>query len=357
MPHGGTYIPTLPSDSGRPYDPYDRHRTPSRTGPPRPSTAVEEDADRPPSEIARQVPPPAPPVHEHVFPRPEDTELADALREQHERLNEAERELAQIAHDAHDSEERREGEFRQNEEARQQIFLDSELRRDAETRQRSDALFHELEERVASVPPLPVPPHDSDQASTIETIRSATQDAASRHAADIQDIVRMEREEFQREREQVAAERERERAEMAAERQHMDEAREARVRELEEELDRVRDELNNERQSRMTEVEEARAAAAERDEALRNQLAEIATMVQQNNACCEENKAMGEERWAEKQRWKHERDDQTQELLGIVARIVEEQTAARQREEDARIANEGKPGEGGRQLWDLFFAE
>ncbi|KAI6126668.1 hypothetical protein F5141DRAFT_1248011, partial [Pisolithus sp. B1] len=91
-------------------------------------------------------------------------------------------------------------------------------------------------------------------------------------------------------------------------------------------------------------ADEARSAAAERDDALRNQLTEITNLVQQNHACCEENKAAGEERWTEKQHWKTERDGQIQELLGIVAKIVEEQNGAKQREEDARRANEGKPG-------------
>ncbi|KAI6126627.1 hypothetical protein F5141DRAFT_997597 [Pisolithus sp. B1] len=94
----------------------------------------------------------------------------------------------------------------------------------------------------------------------------------------------------------------------------------------------------------MTEADEARSAAAERDDTLRNQLTEIANLVQQNYACCEGNNAASEERWTVKQHWKTERDGQIQELLGIVARIVEEQNAAKQREEDARQANEGKPG-------------
>ncbi|KAI6145311.1 hypothetical protein BKA82DRAFT_4312648 [Pisolithus tinctorius] len=361
VPHGDTVIPRLPTDTRErhpphpasvagsvvePHDVHDHRRTPSRTpsrgGPPPPSI-VGGDEGRPPSEIARHVP--APPMPEDGMPGPHDAQLIDALREQHERLNDAERDLAQIVHDAHDAEGRREDEFRSNEEARQHIFMDSEARRDAEARQRSDALFHELEEKVANVPPIPVPPpREADEASMIESIRTATQDAASRHAADVQEIVRMERELLEKEREENAAERERARAELEAERRRLDEAREARIHELEEELNRVRTELDNERQLRMTEADEARSATAERDDALRNQLAEIANLVQQNQACCEDNKTANENRWTEKQRWKNERDDQIQELLGVVARIVEEQNAAKQREEDARQANEGKPG-------------
>ncbi|KAI5994458.1 hypothetical protein EDD15DRAFT_2117474, partial [Pisolithus albus] len=210
-------------------------------------------------------------------------------RERHGRLNDAERELAQTVHEAHDAEGRRDDEFRSNEEARQQIFLDSEARRDAEARQRSDTLFRELEEKVASVLPIPDPPPcDADQHSIIESIRTATHDAASRHAADVLEIVRMERELLEKEREANAAERERARAELGAERQRLDETRKARIRELEEDLSRVRAELGNERQLRLREADGARSAAAERDAALRNQLTEIANLVQENLATSEE---------------------------------------------------------------------
>ncbi|KAI6038622.1 hypothetical protein EDC04DRAFT_1927411 [Pisolithus marmoratus] len=324
-----------------PHDVRDHRRSPSRGGPP-PPTIVEGDEGRPHSEVAHHVP--APPTPGRGTPGPEDVQLVDTLREQHERLNDAERELAQIMHDAYDAEGRRENDFRLNEEGRQQTFNDNEAQRDADARQRTSTLIHELEEKVANVLPTPVPPpRDTDEHSVIESIRTATQDAASRYAADVQEIVRMERELLEKEREANAAERERARADLEAERRHLDEAREARIHELEEELNRVRAELDNERQLRMTEADEARSAAAEREEGLRNQLAEIANLVQQNHACCEENKAASEERWAEKQHWKTERDGQIQELLGIVARIVEEQNAAKQREDDVRQANEGKP--------------
>jgi len=212
VPPGGTTIPRLPSEGGKSHryppsaagsvagiphdmrdphdiqdphdmrdprdmrDPHDRrdpHRMPSQGEP-----QMAEGSGRPPSEIAHRVP--APPTPEHILPGSEQTQLADdALRDQHERLDEAERELAQIVHDAHDSEMRREDKFRSNEEARQHTFLENEAQRDAETRQRGDALFRELKERVASVPPIPPipvpPPHDPEQASIIESIRTAIQ--------------------------------------------------------------------------------------------------------------------------------------------------------------------------------------
>ncbi|KAI5995202.1 hypothetical protein EDD15DRAFT_2112277, partial [Pisolithus albus] len=193
------------------------------------------------------------------------------------RLDNAEHKLAQIMHKARDTEGRRDDEFRSNEEARQQIFLDNEAWRDAEARQRSDSLFRELEEKVASVPPIPVPPR-----------RTSTHDVASRRASDVLEIVRMERELLEKEREANAAERERARAELETERQRLDETRKARIRELEEDLSHVHAELDNERQVRLTEADEARSAAAERDIALRNQLTEIANLVQENLATSEE---------------------------------------------------------------------
>ena len=155
----------------------------------------------------------------------------------------------------------------------------------------------------------------------------------------------MEMELLEKEREQNAAEHECKRAELEAEWQRIYEEHKARVRELEEELDRVCTELDGEQQLCMTETEEAHTAATERDEALRNQLADIVNMVQQNHACCEDNKAANKAHWAEKQQWKTERDNQIHELLGVVMRIIEEQAAARQWEEELRQADENKPSE------------
>ncbi|KAH0831167.1 hypothetical protein J3R83DRAFT_13743 [Lanmaoa asiatica] len=324
----------------------DRH-TPQRAlsrGAPTPMIA-EEDEGRPPSDVVHHVPAPGQPPA-----GPGDSEFENDLRARQERLDDAERQLTHMVHDAQDAEGKREQEFRDNEDARERIFLDNEDRRDAETRQRGDALFHELEEKIANVPPMspispaPVRPHSPDHASILESIHTATQDAASRHASDILDTVRMEREEMARERESLAAERERERARLDEERRLLDEEREAKIAALEDELARTRAELDNERQLRMTEADEARMAAAERDEALRNQLADLTNMIQQNQALCEEKKALMDERWAEKQRWKEERDGQMHELMGMVSRLVDEQAAAKQREEEERQANEGKPG-------------
>ncbi|KAF8556599.1 hypothetical protein OG21DRAFT_1482945 [Imleria badia] len=339
MPSRGAAPPSMIAEEDDRRGP---ERMPSRGAPP-PSMLAEEDPRRPPSEMIHHVPAPSQQLPSGLG------DFEDALRARQERLDEAERGLDQIAHDAQDAEGRRENEFRDNEDARERIFLDNEERREAETRQRGDELLNELEERIANapqVPPLPVPPpvQEPDHASIIESIHTATQDAASRHASDILETVRLEREEMARERESLAAERERERAHLDEERRLLEDEREAKIAALEEELARTRTELDNERQLRTTEENESRMAAAERDEALRNQLGDLTNMIQQNQALCEEKRALMEEHWAEKQRWKEERDGQMQELMGMVSRLADEQAAARQREEEQRQANEGKPG-------------
>jgi hypothetical protein len=330
-----------PSDTRDRYPP---RRTASRGRPP--SMIAEEDSGRPPSDMVQHVPPP---THAREPSGRDDAEFENALRARQERLVEAEDELTHIIHDAHNAEARRGEEFNQAEDAREHVFRENEDRREREARERSDAIFQQLDERAASVPPIPVPPpqpqeQDHDHASIIESIHTAAQDAASRHASDILDIVREEREEMARERESLATERERQRAHFEDQSRLHDAEREAKITALEEELARVRGELENERLLRTTEENEARMAAAERDDALRNQLVEITNIVQQNQALCEEKKALTDQHWAEKQRWKEERDGQMQELTGMVSRLVEEQVAARQREEEQRQANEGKPG-------------
>ncbi|KAG9313810.1 hypothetical protein JVU11DRAFT_6171 [Chiua virens] len=322
-------------------DPHTPQRTGSRGGP-TPQTPEDPGA-------INYVPPP--PEREHPEPPlhsgPGGPELEDALG----KLSLAEQALNNAIFDVQDAEGRREHEFRENEDDRERIFVDNEGRRDLETRQRADTLFHELEDKIANVPqvpPVPVPPPQAelpdDGRSFAESLHSAATEAAQRHADDIMETVRSEREYFARERESLAAEREAERARLEEERRHLDAERDAKIAALEEELARTRGELDNERQLRITEENEARMAAAERDETIRNQLVDLTTMIQQNLTLCEEKKALMDEHWAEKQRWKEERDGQMQELLGMVARLMDEQAAARQREEEQRLANEGKPG-------------
>ncbi|OAX31810.1 hypothetical protein K503DRAFT_870477 [Rhizopogon vinicolor AM-OR11-026] len=322
-------------------------RVPSRTGRVPSDIREEHDDGRPPSEMVH-VPPPMAPHSPHAashvhFDPTAGAEFDDALHQRHERLDDAERELTQIVHDAHDAENRREDEFRHNEDAREQIFLQNEDRRDVEARQRGDALFAQLEERAQSVPPLPVPPPGpGDNVSIMESIHTASQEAASRYASDIMTTVQLEREQFERERESLTAERERERAELYAEHARMDEERAQRIHELEEELARVRGDLDNERQLRQTENEE-RMAANERDEGMRAQLGDITQLVSEQRDECARKKELMDQRWEEKEGRRVEKDAQFRELKDMVSRLLQDREADRIQEEERRLQEEGKP--------------
>ncbi|KAG2159394.1 uncharacterized protein EDB93DRAFT_1115448 [Suillus bovinus] len=313
-----------------------------------PAAILEDDGNRNESEMVHVLPPGShvpPPGHDpQVHFDPATAEFDDAINRRHERLDEAERELNQVVQDAHEAENRREAEFRHNEEEREHIFLQNEDRREAEARQRGDELFAQLEERAHSVPPLPVPPPpgSGDNASIIESIHAASHEAASRHASDILDTVRLEREQFARERESFASERDQERAEFAAERARMDEERERRVHDLEEELARVRGELDGERQLRQTENEE-RAAANERDEAMRAQLGDITQLVSEQRDECTRKRELMDQRWEEKQGRRAEKDAQFHELKDMVSRLIQDREADRIQEEEHRLREEGKP--------------
>ncbi|KAF8139624.1 hypothetical protein EV363DRAFT_303962 [Boletus edulis] len=239
-----------------------------------------------------------------------------------------------------------EKEFDDNEDAREPIFRDSEEHRDAEMRHRGDALFHELEEGAANVPPispLPTRPEGHDQASVIESksIHMTVQDAPPRHASDTSDTMRREGERMARERESPGAECEGPRLD---EERLLDKEREAKIAALENELARTCAELDKERQLRMTEASEARMTAAERDEALRNQRADLANVTRPNQTFHEEKRALKEMHRADNQRRREARDEQIQALIRLVSQFLDGHAATRQREEEQRLSNERNAG-------------
>jgi hypothetical protein len=264
----------------------------------------------------------------------------------------AEDRLMEIARDAEEAEDRRESHFRHNEDERDRIFLDNEAKRDQDANQRRDDIYQELRDRlegsIAGIhPPDTLPP--TRPTSIHESMHTAAQDAASRHADDIMETVRLEREELAREREAAAADRERLRAEQDAARVRAEEECQAKISALEEELARVREELENERQQRITEEAETRERermeALERDEAVRNQLGDITNLVQDQREECARKKELMDERWAEKQTRREHKDSKMQDLFDMVAKIVEDREVDKIKAEEARLANEGKPGE------------
>lgn len=176
----------------------------------------------------------------------------------------------------------------------------------------------------------------------IQLKTAASHEAASRHAFEILETVRLEREQSARERESFASERDQECAEFAAERARMDEERERRVQDLEEELARVRGELDGEKQLRQTENEE-RAAANERDEAMRVQLGDITQLVSEQCDECTRKRELMDQRWEENQGRRAEKDAQFHELKDMVSRLIQDREADRIQEEERRLREEGKP--------------
>ena len=129
--------------------------------------------------------------------------LEDAERDRQERFHALEGQLIRAAETAAEGEDLREVQIRRNEDERQRVFLDHEHRRDEESTQRRDQIWHDLEDRLATLPPpppvpVPVPvvhvtePSHVETESIIGSIRQVAEDATTRYAADILETVRAE---------------------------------------------------------------------------------------------------------------------------------------------------------------------
>jgi hypothetical protein len=283
----------------------------------------------------------------------------DAERDRQERFHALEGQLIRAADTAAEGEDLREAEFRRNEDERQRVFLDHETRRDEESTQRRHQIWHDLEDRLATLPPpppgpVPVPvihvtePSHVETESIIGSIRQVAEDATTRYAADILETVRAERDELGREREAAAAERQRLHDELEAERTRVATERDQRIRALEAELAECRDHLENERQLRITEEAETRERerqeALERDEAIRNQLLDITNLVQDQRDLCVRKKELMDSRWEEKQGRREDKDARMAEIRDTVARIIQDREADRLRAEEERAAAQERPG-------------
>jgi hypothetical protein len=309
------------------------------------------EATRRPSTIIR-IPPPR-------SPGPGDLGRDDEQREHQEHLAHTQQRLAEVAQDAEEAEDRREQHFRDGEEERSRLFREHEARRDEAAGQRRDELMQELERRLAEAfPQLEVPADvlpskgepiiPGDTASMAESLRSAAQDAATRHAEDIMDIVKGEREEIAKERDMARTEWERLLAQSEAERNAVNDEKDARIRALENELASVRSDVENERQQRVTEEaerkERERAESLEREEGLRNQLTDITNLLQDQREDCIRKRETSDERWREQQERNEHKDALCQEIRDMVARMLEDREADRIRDEEERLATESKPG-------------
>ncbi|KZT28191.1 hypothetical protein NEOLEDRAFT_903158 [Neolentinus lepideus HHB14362 ss-1] len=283
---------------------------------------------------------------------------ADAERARQERFEELERRMAEVADIAAADEERRGQEFYQHEEERDRVFADKEAQRDEEAARRRDEIWADLEQRLAAggLPPPPPPPEsieaipipqperiEPETASIVDSMRAA----ANQHATEIREIVNLERENLMREREAAEAERERIRAEAEVERERVEQERENRIAQLEEELARARAELADEREQRRTEEadarERARQEALERDEVVRGQLGDITNLAQENLECCTSKRQIMDERYAEKQARREEKDARFQALYDMVNTMMEEKAADRERAEAERAEAASKP--------------
>ncbi|KAF9557793.1 hypothetical protein CPC08DRAFT_764341 [Agrocybe pediades] len=291
------------------------------------------------------------PPPRHATATPFDFRVADESRGQLEELNAAANRLHLITGAAEEAEDQRELEFRTHEDHREELFLQNEERRNQEARERAAGIWSDLETRLAALPPpvarsedKPVSgePGDLPEADreSIRTISAIATQAASQHAADVMETVRLEREDAERERAEAAREREMLLAELRAEKDRVIEEKDARIRALEEELQTLRGEFEAEKQQRVTEEAEMRerdrAELAERDEYVRAQLGDITNLVQDQRDMYETKKALMEARWQEKQGRRQEKDAQMIELRDIMQKIHDDMEADREKAEQEK---------------------
>ena len=297
-----------------------------------------------------------PSVHEprEATVTPLDLRTADDDRGRLEALNDVAERLhsalitAQNAEERREAEfltreDRREDEFRQHESDRQHYFEEGEERRDAEARQRSDGIWEELETRLKALPaPIPIPPSPSRPAADaddISSIRDLAQQAASQHASDVMETVRLEREDAAKEREALAAERAQLMAELSAEKDAIISEKDGRITTLEDELARLRAELDEERQrgAENAEIREReRDELIERDENIRAQLGDITNLVQDQRDMLETKKALMDARWEQEDARREDKNAQMIELRDMVQKVHDDMERDRNRNEDGR---------------------
>lgn len=293
-------------------------------------------------------------------PTPLDLQQQEEQEHQLQRLDDVESRLQDVEASVREAEDRRELAFRQNEDDRYRIFVDNQERRDQEAREHAERLLETIDSRLASLLPAPPAPVSEEVASEapevivgdaqsmIDSVRTASQDAAVQYSRELHDIIKAEREEFAKEREASSAERERLLTEAEAERSQLGEEREARIRDLEAQLASVKQELEDEKQRRMTEEAEAqdrqRQELEERDEFVRNQLGDITNLIHDQRQVCEAKKDLMQAQWEEKQRRRLDKDARWIELRDMVSKLHDDLESDRAATEEYRREAEAKPG-------------
>ena len=359
--HSDSLLPSAPSDSKGPsQSPHPEvHRVRDDSTVPGPSVTVPDPTHPTTAEHPASVPVPVP---REATATPIDLGTADDDRGRLEALNDVADRLhsalvtAQNAEERREveflaQEDRREEEFRHHEDDRQHYFEEGEERRNAEARQRSDGIWQELENRLKALPaPTPIPqsprPVSAAEADDISSIRDLAQQAASQHASDVMETIRLEREDAAKEREALAAERAQLMAEVSAQKDAIISEKDGRITTLEEELARVRGELEEERQrgaenSEMRERE--REELIERDENIRAQLGDITNLVQDQRDMCETKKALMDARWEQKEIRREDKNAQMIELRDMVQKIHDDMERDRSKcEDERRESQDGK---------------
>lgn len=139
------------------------------------------------------------------------------------------------------------------------------------------------------------------------------------------------------------------RDEATMDRERAEEECEAHIRHLEDELAHTREELEQEHGQRCQEelgrIEGECADRSERDEAFRTQLSDITNLVQEQTEELARKKELMEQRWAEKEGRRAEKQERCDAMNGMLERIVREREDDRDERERQRAADAERPGE------------
>ncbi|KAM5533003.1 hypothetical protein V8D89_013345 [Ganoderma adspersum] len=216
-----------------------------------------------------------------AWPDSRNSRLEDAEQERQNRFEELVGVLDRMIVDLQKGEEKREENYRANEEERERVFIENERRRDIEAEQRHEAMLKEPEDHLAVFKSRPAAaiPAGSESSTRVPpgggslepSLREA---AASRHwhAASAHEVIRLEREAAQAERERAQGLEQAVRDQVRAEHQ-------AHICALENELGAVRKELADEKMARAAEEaarhERKRAEMLAQNDMMRNQLGDI----------------------------------------------------------------------------------
>ena len=311
---------------------------------------------------------------------PGDLAYHDQLNERQQMVEQHEQRLEKLAQEAEDAEERREQYFRDHEDERDRIFRENEERRDHEATERRDEIYRTLEDHAAlpvappgpveGAPDLgPIEPYtgepyaeESDverpEGSIAETVPSNAPMPTSplppagyvdptAQLQQIMDLIRQQQNECVEVKAAEAARFEAMHKEATEAREQAQRECEERIRLLEEELQRTRDELEQERGVRRNEelerIERERTDVIERDAAIHAQLSDITNLVQEQQMDCTRKKELMDERWAEKQTRREQKDARIGEIFNMLQRILEDRERERLEREQERAAAAERP--------------